>query len=61
MLLVRSRVVEHHLAEFNIARLRYDPDDPRVAPFMKALDAVNAAAESTDLSTVADMVPPPTG
>ena len=33
------------LAQFNIARLRYDPDDPRVAPFMKALDAVNAAAE----------------
>ena len=33
------------LAQFNIARLKYDPDDPRVAPFMKALDAGNAIAE----------------
>lgn len=33
------------LAEFNIARLRHDIDDPRVAAFMNALDAINAMAE----------------
>ena len=33
------------LAQFNIARLKHDPDDPRVAPFMQALDKVNAVAE----------------
>jgi hypothetical protein len=30
-----------HLAQLNIGRLVADTDDPRVAPFMKALDAVN--------------------
>jgi len=34
-----------HLAEINIARLRHDPDDARSAPFMNALDKVNAIAE----------------
>ena len=37
-----------HLAELNLARLKYDADDPRVAPFMKALDAVNAIAERSE-------------
>lgn len=34
-----------HLAELNIARLRYPADDIRVAPFMDALDLVNGVAE----------------
>ncbi len=34
-----------HLAEVNIARLKHDVDDPRVAPFMQALDAINGVAE----------------
>lgn len=36
------------LAELNIARPRYALDDPRIAPFMAALDAVNAIAERAD-------------
>lgn len=31
----------YHLAELNIGRLLAPPDDPRVAPFMQALDKVN--------------------
>jgi hypothetical protein len=34
-----------HLAELNIAKLRYPKGDPRVAPFFDALDRVNALAE----------------
>ena len=34
-----------HLAELNVARLRYPPDAPEVAPFMTALERVNAIAE----------------
>ena len=30
-----------HLAQLNIGRLVADTDDPRVAPFMRALDTVN--------------------
>ncbi|MCV6595982.1 MAG: DUF3291 domain-containing protein [Mangrovicoccus sp.] len=30
-----------HLAQLNVGRLVADTDDPRVAPFMKALDMVN--------------------
>ena len=33
-----------HLAELNIAKWRFPADDPRAAPFVNALDAVNAAA-----------------
>ncbi|MHA7772752.1 DUF3291 domain-containing protein [Roseibium sp. M-1] len=36
---------EMHLAELNIARLRYDINDPRVADFVNNLNRVNAAAE----------------
>lgn len=35
----------HHLAELNIGRLGMPLDDPRVAPFVSALDAVNALAD----------------
>ncbi|MFB7447709.1 DUF3291 domain-containing protein [Streptomyces sp. NPDC056194] len=34
-----------HLAQLNVARLRHPLDDPRVAPFVEALDPVNAAAD----------------
>lgn len=36
---------EFHIAELNVARLRYDLADPRVADFVNNLDRVNAAAE----------------
>jgi hypothetical protein len=34
-----------HLAQFNIARLKYPLDDPRLADFVANLDRVNALAE----------------
>ncbi|MFC9056742.1 DUF3291 domain-containing protein [Streptomyces sp. NPDC057074] len=34
-----------HLAELNVATLRYPIDDPRMAPFVDLLDPVNAAAD----------------
>lgn len=37
-----------HLAEINIARLKHDADDPRVAPFFKALETVYGIAERSD-------------
>lgn len=37
-----------HLAELNIARLKYDIEDPRVADFVNNLDRVNGAAERSD-------------
>lgn len=37
-----------HLAELNIARLKYPLDDPRVAPFVKALELVNGLAERSE-------------
>ncbi|MBP1850616.1 DUF3291 domain-containing protein [Rhizobium halophytocola] len=37
-----------HLAELNIATLKYPLDDPRVAPFVDALDRVNTIAERLD-------------
>jgi len=37
-----------HLAELNIGRLVAPTDDPRVADFMNALDAINALAERSD-------------
>ena len=37
-----------HLAELNIARLRYPADDERVAPFMQALDLVNGIADRAE-------------
>ncbi len=33
------------LAQANIATMRYDPTDPRMAPFVDALDRVNAEAD----------------
>jgi hypothetical protein len=34
-----------HLAQLNVGRVRHATDDPRMAEFMGALDAVNALAE----------------
>jgi len=31
-----------HLAQINVGRLVGTPDDPRVVPFMAALDRINA-------------------
>ncbi|MEE4013772.1 DUF3291 domain-containing protein [Roseibium sp. FZY0029] len=36
---------KQHLAELNVARLRYEITDPRIADFVNNLDRVNAAAE----------------
>ncbi|WP_038127673.1 DUF3291 domain-containing protein [Thioclava indica] len=38
----------YHLAELNIGRLVAEPGDPRVEPFMKALDAVNGLGKRSD-------------
>lgn len=38
----------HNLAQLNIGRLIAPTDDPRVAPFMKALDAVNGIGKRSD-------------
>lgn len=37
-----------HLAQLNIARLKYDFEDPRVADFANNLDLVNGIAERSD-------------
>jgi hypothetical protein len=37
-----------YLAEINIARLKHDADDPRVAPFFNALDRINAIADRSN-------------
>ncbi|WP_425041580.1 DUF3291 domain-containing protein [Primorskyibacter sp. S187A] len=37
-----------HLAEINIARLRHDIDDPRVAEFTENIARINALAERSD-------------
>ncbi|HJU30588.1 MAG TPA: DUF3291 domain-containing protein [Hyphomicrobiaceae bacterium] len=34
-----------HLAQLNVGNIRYPTEDPRLAEFMNALDAVNALAE----------------
>ena len=35
----------HHLAELNIGRIKYDLDDPRMADFTNNLELVNGLAE----------------
>jgi hypothetical protein len=37
--------LNHHLAQLNIGRLRYEVDDPRLADFMNNLALVNGLAE----------------
>ena len=38
----------HHIAELNIARLKHDIMDPRIADFVNNLNRVNAAAERSE-------------
>ena len=37
-----------HIAELNVARLRYGLEDPRISDFVNNLNRVNAAAERSD-------------
>ena len=36
-----------HLAQLNIARFKYTPEDPGLADFMAALDPINALADAS--------------
>ena len=38
---------DYHLAQLNIAHVRFALDDPRMADFMAGLDRINALAEAT--------------
>ncbi len=38
--------MEHHLAQINIARMRFPLDDPAMAGFVDNLEAINALAEA---------------
>jgi hypothetical protein len=40
-------MAEWHLAQINIGRLAAPQDDPRVRPFIEALDQINALAEQS--------------
>jgi Domain of unknown function (DUF3291) len=39
--------MKFHLAQINVGRFHYAPDDPRLADFMNNLDALNALAEAS--------------
>ena len=39
--------MEYHLAQYNIARLIAPLDDPRLEPFMEALDPLNRLADES--------------
>lgn len=41
-----ERVGDWHLAQINVGRFVAPPDDPRVQPFMMALDHINAIADA---------------
>jgi hypothetical protein len=38
--------VDHHLAQFNVARLHAPIDDPSIAEFVEALEPINALADT---------------
>ncbi|MBE1536229.1 DUF3291 domain-containing protein [Actinomadura algeriensis] len=42
----RAEGPRHHLAQFNVATLKFPLDDPRAAAFVELLDPVNALADS---------------
>ncbi len=37
----------HHLAQVNVARMRYAPDDPRMAGFFEGIERINALADAS--------------
>jgi heme-degrading monooxygenase HmoA len=39
--------MEHHIVQFNVARLRAPLDDPLISEFVEALDPINALADAT--------------
>ena len=41
-------VAKFHLAQVNVARMKYSPDDARMKSFYAALDKVNALADRTE-------------
>lgn len=41
-----TNMSDFHLAQLNIARMRYPLDDPRMQAFVDRLDAINALADS---------------
>ena len=40
-------VTTRHIAQLNVGRALYPPEDPRMSAFMEALDPINALADST--------------
>jgi len=38
----------HHLAQFNIARIRYPLDDPRMREFVENVERVNGLADQVE-------------
>lgn len=45
---MKEIMARHHIAELNIARLKHDINDPRIADFVNNLNRVNAAAERSE-------------
>ena len=43
-----THMATRHLAEFNIARIRYPLDDPRMAEFVDNVERVNKLAEQIE-------------
>ena len=41
-------IMNHHLAQLNIAAMKYPLDDPRMAGFVAQLDEINALAEASE-------------
>jgi len=39
---------EFHLAQLNVAKIKYPKDSPEMAEFVEALDEINALAEASD-------------
>ncbi|MEM1130498.1 MAG: DUF3291 domain-containing protein [Pseudomonadota bacterium] len=43
-----KQLAGHNLAQLNVARLVADPDSPRVAPFIRAIDRINGIGKRSD-------------
>jgi hypothetical protein len=46
-MMTMQQPANHHLAQLNIGRIRYEIDDPRMADFTNNLAIVNGLAERT--------------